>query len=217
MTIPIKDTLGMLSDNLDRRHSVLPISRRRAAAWARGLDLNEGGATVLYTGQMYQIVPSINAMTARLAGMEHSWMARFFGLARRMNRWVSLAGLIARGDAKEVRESNESLRNIAGLLKAAGVPFGYLDRDDLYAGALAHDEGLDDVLVRHAREVYRRLKARGVREVITVDPHTTNMLRSVYPKIVPGYDLKVRTYLEVLAERSAAAQGPPAAKVAPRP
>ena len=45
------------------------------------------------------------------------------------------------------------------------------------------------------------LRRHGVREVITIDPHTTNMLRSVYPKLVNGYDVRVRTYLEVLAER----------------
>src|ERR1019366_7846957 len=45
------------------------------------------------------------------------------------------------------------------------------------------------------------LRKHGVREVITVDPHTTTMLRTVYPKLVDGYDVHVRSYLEVLAER----------------
>ena len=202
MPIPIQETLGMLSDNLDRRHSVLPISRRKATAWARGLALPRGGPTVLYTGQMYQLVPAINAMTARLAQMEGSRMARYFGVARRLNRLVNLAGVMARGAPEEVREYARSLRDIARLLQAAGVDFGYLYEDDLYAGALAHDEGLDATLQAHARFVAGVLRARGVREVITVDPHTTNMLRSVYPKLVEGFDVRVRTYLEVLAERS---------------
>ncbi len=38
--------------------------------------------------------------------------------------------------------------------------------------------------------------------MITIDPHTTNMLRSVYPKLLPGYDVEIKTYLEVLAERT---------------
>ena len=40
-----------------------------------------------------------------------------------------------------------------------------------------------------------------VRRVITVDPHTTHMLRSVFPKLADGYDVEVQSYLEVLAER----------------
>lgn len=204
MPIPIAATLGMLEDNLASRRSVLPVSHRRANAWARGLGLPRGGPTVLYTGQMFQIVPAINAMAARLGKMEGSWMARYFGVARRLNRVVNLAGILARGDPAEVREATRSLRNIAALLRAANVEFGYLDRDDVYAGALAHDEGLDTALRAHARRVVAGLERRGVREVITVDPHTTYMLRSVYPKIVEGYTLRVRTYLEVLAERAPA-------------
>jgi len=46
------------------------------------------------------------------------------------------------------------------------------------------------------------LADNGVRKVITIDPHTTDMLRSVYPKIIDGYDIEVVSYLEVLAERN---------------
>ena len=201
MPVPIDSTLGILGDNLRKRRSALPLGRRKVTAWTRGLHLPRGGATVLYTGQMWQMVPAINAMSARLAKMEGSWMAGYFGVARRINRLVNLAGVMARGDPKEVREYAESLRDIARVLRAAGVEFGYLYEDDLYAGALAHDEGLDDALRVHARRVASILRSRGVREAITVDPHTTNMLRSVYPTLVPGFDVRVRTYLEVLAER----------------
>ena len=199
--IPIRDTLGMLEDNLERRKSVLPVPRRRALGWTKGLNLPRGGERVLYTGQMFQIVPAINAMTDRLAKMEGSWMANYFGVARRLNRWVNLAGVMARGDPQEAREYSGFLRNIVSLLRRSGVEFGYLYEDDLYAGALAHDEGLDDALRAHAEVVFRTLRSHGVKEVITVDPHTTEMLREIYPKVLKGYDLKVRTYLEVLVER----------------
>ena len=41
-----------------------------------------------------------------------------------------------------------------------------------------------------------------------IDPHTTTMLRTAYPKLVPGYDVRVRSYLEVLAERGLPAAAP---------
>ena len=37
--------------------------------------------------------------------------------------------------------------------------------------------------------------------MITVDPHTTNMLRSVFPSVNNEYSLEVKNYLEILAER----------------
>jgi Fe-S oxidoreductase len=91
--------------------------------------------------------------------------------------------------------------NVARLLQRAGVAFGYLYEDDLYSGALAHDLGADEAVAVHARRVAGILRKHGVREVITLDPHTTTMLRTVYPKLVEGYDVRVRSYLEVLAER----------------
>jgi Fe-S oxidoreductase len=118
-----------------------------------------------------------------------------------MNRLVNLTPFLARSNPRERRAYNERLRAIATLLRNAGVAFGYLYEDDLYTGALAYDEGLDRVFASHAAIVYRTLKENGVKRVITVDPHTTNMLRTIYPKLLPGYDIEVRSYLEVLFEQ----------------
>lgn len=203
MPVPIAATLGILGDNLRKRRSALPMSRRRATEWAQGLDLPRGGPTVLYTGQMWQMVPAINAMSRQLARFEGSRSSAWlFGFARRMNRLVNLTPLLARTRARDRDAFNHRLRDIARLLTAAGVEFGYLYEDDLYAGALAHDEGLDASLVRQAHRVVAMFRKHGVQRVITVDPHTTNMLRSVYPKVVPGYDFEVQSYLEVLAAKS---------------
>jgi Fe-S oxidoreductase len=87
------------------------------------------------------------------------------------------------------------------MLRAAGIPFGYLYDQELYSGALLYDEGAKTVFEQHALRVHSLFKAHGVESVITVDPHTTNILRNVYPGIIEGFDLEVRSYLEVLAEK----------------
>ncbi len=201
MPLPTRDVIGILTDNLRLRGSVLPIPARRATRWARELDLPRGGETVLYTGMMYQLIPYIE----RLVTLEHrlgdSPLARFSGVARRVNRFVNGAALIARPSAGERAEYDRVPANVAKLLQLAGVEFGYLYEDDLYSGALAHDLGADAVVAAHARKVAESFRRHGVKEVITIDPHTTTMLRSVYPTLVDDYDVRVRSYLEVLAER----------------
>lgn len=199
MPVPIDSTLGMLADNMRRRQSALPVGRRVVLEWTRGLGLPRGGPTVLYTGQMWQMVPAINAMAHELARYENGSNPRLFRFARSMNRLVNLTPLLARTRRRDRAAFNDRLRNIVRLLRTAGAEFGYLFEDDLYTGALAHDEGLDRGFARHAALVYGKLRAHGVRSVITVDPHTTHMLRSVYPKVVPDYELEVHSYLEVLA------------------
>jgi Fe-S oxidoreductase len=201
MPLPVRDVVGILADNLRLRGSVLPIPARRATAWARDLGIPRGGETVLYTGQMYQLIPYIERLVRLEQRLGDSPLAGFSGVARRANRLVNGVAVVARPGASERAEYDRIPANVARLLQKSGVAFGYLYEDDLYSGALAHDLGADEAVAAHARRVAGVLRKRGVREVITLDPHTTTMLRTVYPKLVEGYDVRVRSYLEVLAER----------------
>jgi Fe-S oxidoreductase len=201
MPLPTGDVIGILADNLRLRGSVLPISKRSATRWAKGLDLPKGGRTVLYTGMMYQLIPYIEGLVSAELKLGDSPLSKLTGLARFINRFINVSTFMVWPTAKLRDEYNRVPRDVAQLLRKAGVEFGYLYKDDLYSGALTHDLGADEVVAEHARKVYAVLKKHGVERVITIDPHTTNMLRSVYPKLIPGYDIEVKTYLEALLEK----------------
>jgi Fe-S oxidoreductase len=214
MPLAVRDVAGILSDNLRLRGSVLPISVRRGTRWARELELPRGGETVLYTGLMYQLIPYIERLVDLELRLGDSPLARLSGLARRVNTVVNGAALVARPPVAERAEYDRVPTNVARLLHLAGVEFGYLYEDDLYSGALAYDLGSDEVVAAHAHRVAGLFRKHGVRDVITVDPHTTTMLRTVYPKLVGGYDVQVRSYLEVLAERGLPSVGQLAGEIA---
>jgi Fe-S oxidoreductase len=203
MALPTGDVIAILADNLRLRGSVLPLSPRRATRWTRGLDLPRGGETVLYTGQMYQLIPYIEGLVRTEQRFGSSPLAGLAGAGRRLNRIVNVSAFMARPSRAEREEFDRVPRAVVGLLRDAGVEFGCLYEDDLYSGALAHDLGLDELVVAHARRVHEIFRAHGVRTVITIDPHTTNMLRSVYPTLLDEYGVQVRSYLEVLAEHEA--------------
>ncbi|NOZ89585.1 MAG: (Fe-S)-binding protein, partial [Crenarchaeota archaeon] len=88
----------------------------------------------------------------------------------------------------------------AGLAAEAVGGLAYLYEDDLYSGVILYDLGLDEAFARHAEKVWARLRSRGVEEIVTLDPHTTHVMREVYPRYVDGYSLTVRSYLEALDE-----------------
>ena len=207
MPLPTGDVIGILGDNLRLRRSVLPISKATATSWTRGLDLPRGGETVLYTGMMYQLIPYIEGLVRAEERLGDSWLAKWTGLGRKVNQVVNISAFMAWPSAEEKASYNQVPINVVYLLREAGVEFGALYEDDLYSGALAYDLGLDDVVAEHARLVHAAFKKHGVKTVITIDPHTTTMLRSVYPKLLDGYDVEVRSYLEVLAERLHASGG----------
>ena len=201
MPLPTGDVIGILADNLRLRRSVLPISGRSATRWARGLNLPRGGETVVYTGLMYQLIPYIEGLVKAEKSLGDSWLSNLTGMARGINKVINVSTFMVWPSAKMKALFDQVPINVARLLEQAGVDLGYLYKDDLYSGALAHDLGLDEVVAEHARRVYAAFKKHGVKTVITIDPHTTNMLRSVYPKLIPGYDINVKNYLEVLAEK----------------
>jgi Fe-S oxidoreductase len=157
---------------------------------------------------MYQLIPYIECLVRLERRLGDSALAPLTGLARRANRVVNGVSLAARPSAAERREYDRVPANVARLLQRAGVEFGFLYEDDLYSGALAYDLGADEVVAVHARRVASVFRRHGVRQVITIDPHTTTMLRSVYPRLVDGYQVRVRSYLEVLAERGLPAVPP---------
>ncbi|MGC9021660.1 MAG: (Fe-S)-binding protein, partial [Dissulfurimicrobium sp.] len=186
MPLPIGDILGILTDNIRLRGSVLPLPKRLISAWADGLGIKEGGETIIYTGHMYQLIPSIKIMAEKMAGLENSILTRYFWMGRIANKAVNLITFMGSPSPEEQARYNNYLRNIAMLLKEAEVDFGCLFERELYTGALIFDQGIDHVFEMHARKVYRLLKENKVRRVITVDPHTTNMLRTIYPKFIKG-------------------------------
>jgi Fe-S oxidoreductase len=203
MPLPIGPVLGILSDNLRKRGSVLPLSKSAATGWAKGLNIPRGGKIVLYTGLMYQLIPSIDALASQMALFENSSITQFFGLGRFVNQFINLSVFMALTASKEMKQENDQvLRNISGLLKKAGVEFGYLYDRELYSGALVYDGGMDESFGAHARRVFEVFRKNGVHCVITVDPHTTSILRDIYPKFVPDFDLEVKNYMEVLAEKN---------------
>lgn len=194
------DVIGMLADNLRLRGSVIPLSRRATTRWADGLDLPRGGRQVLYTGQMYQLMPYLEVLASAKDKIAATPLARLAGLGRRVNKLINVTTFLGRPSRTEREHYDAMLRDIVAVLRSAGVQPGYLYEDDLYTGALVHDYGEDAVVREHAKKILANLRKHGVEEVLTIDPHTTNMLRSVFPEMVPGFDIRVRSYLEVLEE-----------------
>jgi Fe-S oxidoreductase len=64
-------------------------------------------------------------------------------------------------------------------LADAGIHPAYLHEKEPYSGVLLYDLGMEEALAPIARSVYLTLKGAGAKTVLTVDPHTTFILRKV--------------------------------------
>jgi len=118
MGLPTGAILEILADNLKIRKSVLPISKKSATGWATGLKIKNGGEQVLYTGHMYQLMPSIIALSSQMAMLEDTPITATMPLGAIANKFVNLSffmGLLAPGDVHV--EVDGYLKDVTALLQ----------------------------------------------------------------------------------------------------
>lgn len=196
--------LGILNDNFEKRKTVFSSPKESLTSWAKDLDIKKATETIIYTGHMYQLMPITKSATSMYENFENSSLMDLAPVGRFINKFIDLSSLskyAAKPEKKEEDRFNKCLQNIYQLLKYAGVDAGYLYDDELYVGTLLYDNGIDEPLINQAKMLNKILKANNVKNIITVDPHTTYMLRKVYKKILPDFDYDIKNYIEVLFEK----------------
>ena len=204
----ISQALSTLKGNIERTGDPLGFKDTYWVQWADGINLPDEGKTILLTSRMYQMLPYVIQTTDMVTAVKPLLSIKGFGKV--INMGNRLAGekiirLKARG-AKEIKEKgNKVLKGIAAALNGVGQNLAYLHGAEPYSGVLLYDLGLEEDIAPHINKVYELLKSHGVEQVITVDPHTTFMMKEIYPKYIENYDIRVRHYLEILSEGTGAA------------
>ncbi len=202
MPLPLRDLVELVIEYHRKYRLPVPAPRDVVYKWAYKLGIPRGGDTVIYTGALYQLIPYIRVFVDHLSRLEEVvGVTALLKLVRRLGIEEALTSLVTRVSEEDVRKQYEILEKIALLLRKAGVNYGYLYEDDIYPGTVLYLLGLESELRSYAKEVYERLKFLGVKTLITLDPHTTHLMKYVYREIVDGYDIRVRSYIEVLGER----------------
>ncbi len=168
--------------------------REECTEWARGIRFEESG-TILYTAHMYQLLPYIEGLKRLVTSME-SLTGIFAGIISSSPQLVKAVKVFV--DRQLLKRTNTMLRNISALLRASGIRFSYLGANEPYPGTLLYDMGYVKEFSEYANRVYSMFNASGVKEIITIDPHTYDLLKNVYPKYVSGFNVKVYHYLDLL-------------------
>ena len=199
MPISLEDVVSIIIENTEKRLSPIPVPKKVIYSWADGLDIPRGGKNILYTGLLYQLAPYIDSMVKYLEEMEIRG-GTLLKVGKIVSKIIDVSKFISRVSEKDIEKQYVIIRNIALLLKSLGVKFGYLYEDELYSGVLLYDLGIEDVFAKHIKKVYKKFIEYGVKNIITIDPHTTHILRKIYPEFLPDFDINVKNYLEILYE-----------------
>ena len=179
----------VMMDFLMKNYVPFPIDRSVCSAWTD--SLKKGGETIIYTSFMYQLSSLFRAYEKHL-----STFARMGGSAR----LASLGKFFIKPDRDDLRRGYRILSNISNLLLKNGIDHGYLYDDEPYSGGLLLELGMLDQFWEYGSRVLKLMKDHGVKQVITVDPHTTNAMNRLKEHF--GADMEVHNYLTLIQKYS---------------
>ena len=197
-TPPFVQIMLALVDNMKKSGNPVGVSKDKLSSWARGVEQGNS-SLVLYSGCEYQLVPYFLPLVDRLkkSGFVDS---KLLNITLRLKSFgLDVVGLFASLSAKDSDYYNELVRKHLLLLRKVKSDIAILP-EELYPGTLLYEFGFLEEFTEHARRVSKVFKELGVKTIITISPHSLEMLRSVYPSFVEGFDFEVIHYLELLTK-----------------
>ncbi len=114
---------------------------------------------------------------------------------------VDVAGLYTKFMSRDEGSDGPVLHDAVTVLHALGLEIGYLGAHEPCCGAPLYHMGLRNEFNTNAQKAYEKLKAGGVRKIISIVPSCTHALRDLFPKAVNGFDIEVEHFVEVVAEK----------------
>ncbi len=177
----LKNMKGIIYKNLMESYLPFPIDKKLFSSWSDKIP--HGGDTIIYTSYMYQIAPLLKKFER---------YANTFSKIKIPRSLMSLASFF-KPDKDQLARSFNILRNIANILKNNGIDFGYLYDDEPYSGALLIELGMVDAFNDYAKKLNEFFINNGVKNIITLDPHTHNALKRA------NLNANVKNYLELVS------------------
>ncbi|GGI77023.1 (Fe-S)-binding protein [Vulcanisaeta souniana] len=197
----VKSLIEIMKGSLNSNGLPIPMDKAYCSEWAKDLNIPRGGSTIIYTSCLYQMAPMINELVPWIEKIKGSSLSAFAGTLSRAGLGGILsrfAGFMVKPNKADIDRANGIVRNIARALQKAGISFGFLYEDEPYSGALLHEIGAEDAFMDYFENtVLKTLRKYEVKRVITIDPHTHNVLVNVAPNYFK-LNFEVVNYLDLI-------------------
>jgi Fe-S oxidoreductase len=196
--------LTYLADNITSRQNILGVTREQRARWAQGLDLPGQAETVFFAGCGYQFSARLERLMSLVRNIDKSVIGaelpmRFARFQKKLG--LDLSGIYSSVLARSGEAEARPLEAAVKVIRKLGAGPGYLAENEPCCGAPLYQAGLQTRFAENARQAYQKFKAAGVRRIIGMVPYCTHALSKLFPLYIDGYDLEVRHFVEVAAEK----------------
>ena len=198
--------LVYLADNITNNENILGVSREQRARWAKNLNLPKKSETIFFAGCGYQFSGQLETLMSLTRQMDKSVIGselpmRFAQFQKKLG--LNLPGIYGNVLARVSDTEVPALEAAIKVLRVFGIEPGYLAEEEPCCGAPMYHAGMQTRFADNARRAYDRIKASGIKKLISVVPYCTNSLASLFPQFIDGYDLEIKHFVEVVDENLA--------------
>lgn len=195
--------LTYLADNILSTQNILGITKEQSARWAEHLNLPKQAETIFFAGCGYQYSGQMEALMSLIRQIDKSVIGaelpmRFARFQKKLG--LNLPGLYSKATSRGSTDEVAPLNAAITVLKKLGVSFGYMAENEPCCGAPLYQSGLQEKFAKNTRQAYSKLKAAGVKQVISIVPYCTNALQNLFPQYIDHFDLEIKHFLEIVAD-----------------
>lgn len=173
-------------------------TRKNLVTWSRHIDFDDDSETLLYTGGMYQLMAYSKVLSELEKKFKNESVEKIAHIVVNIPRLIKLTSPMYDPNLK-IRMDNV-LKSIVTLLKSAGVKFKYLGDDEPYPGSFLFELGYIDEFVEYGKKLKNLFDSNNVKNIITIDPHTYEVLKFTYPKYIVDFNYNVKHYLDFIQD-----------------
>jgi len=191
--LKLPKTILLLRENILKTMHPLGLSSSDCSPWCE----KNAKETILYTGCLYSTMQILLSkekyITLLTADPDRDLMA---SLASFMVKIKPIYRKFIGVDGGRIIKIVEMALEI---LERIGIEVGCL-KNEPYPGMLLLELGFLEDFKSYSFRVYKYLKEEGVKKIITLDPHVYELMKFVYPKYVPDYDIEVLNILDIILD-----------------
>ena len=185
----------LIRKQIVEKQNPLGIPPDACAEWCKNLEIPEHTDTILYSGCLWTITGIIERL---------DFAIRRVAKDPTSDIGVKILGkFINVGKKLTVKFRNEIYESIpvkaVEILKQLKYNVSCL-KEEPYSGALLHDLGFYDNLIRYGETLRDFFRQHGVKRIILLDPHTYDLFINIYSKEVDDFDFEIINFLELLNE-----------------
>jgi len=175
------------------------------SAWAKDLNLPQKAEYIFFAGCGYQLMKYADGMMGAVRSLEKIGMGmdQMIGVSKVFGKvGINVTGIVGKITAAGKEDSYSMyLVHAISVLKKLGVEIGYLGDDEPCCGSPLYYSGFVSDYIENAKKNYALFKSFGVKKIIGFVPACTSSLKELYPQLISDYDIEVKHFIQVVAEK----------------